>query len=233
MRRSGRHLAAGHAVDRVVDEHHGDRDAGLRGVDDLGEADGRQVAVALVGHDDRAQGWRACGRGRPPARGRGPPASCRRPCSSRGRRRSPRARSRPCGPARRGPRWRPPGTCERARGRIRGSSACSRPSRPRRRRGARSARRRRSCAHPLAPRSARRGPSRRSPPAAAARRRSGARARWPAVTTPAWLRASRSSSSIWPGPASTTTIRRARASSGSSRRDRERPQRHRPEEADA
>ena len=51
--RRRRHLAAGHAVDGVVDEDDGDRDAELRGPDDLGEADGGEVAVALVGDDDR------------------------------------------------------------------------------------------------------------------------------------------------------------------------------------
>ena len=46
------HLAAGHAVDRVVDEEDRDVLATIRGLHDLVAADGREVAVALVGEDD-------------------------------------------------------------------------------------------------------------------------------------------------------------------------------------
>ena len=51
-RRGGSHLAAGHAVDTVVNEDHRDGFAAVGGVDDLGGADGRQVAIALVGDHD-------------------------------------------------------------------------------------------------------------------------------------------------------------------------------------
>ena len=51
--RGGRQLAAGHAVRAVVHEHRGDALATRRGVDDLGRADGREVAVALVGQHER------------------------------------------------------------------------------------------------------------------------------------------------------------------------------------
>ena len=51
-RRGGRHLPAGHAVDAVVDEDHGDGLAAIGGVDDLGGADGGQVAIALVADHD-------------------------------------------------------------------------------------------------------------------------------------------------------------------------------------
>ena len=50
--RGGRHLAAGHAVDGIVDEDDGDILAAAGGVHDLGHADRGQVAVALVGEDD-------------------------------------------------------------------------------------------------------------------------------------------------------------------------------------
>ena len=50
-----RELPAGHAVDRVVHEDHGDREPHVRGVEDLREADRREVAVALVAHDDRVR----------------------------------------------------------------------------------------------------------------------------------------------------------------------------------
>ena len=50
--RGRRHLAAGHAVHAVVHEDHGDVLAAVGGVDALGGADGGQVAVALVGHDE-------------------------------------------------------------------------------------------------------------------------------------------------------------------------------------
>jgi hypothetical protein len=51
--RGGSHLSAGHSVDRVVDEHHADRDAELCGMDDLRQADRRQIAVALIADHDR------------------------------------------------------------------------------------------------------------------------------------------------------------------------------------
>ena len=46
------HLAAGHAVDGVVDENHGDVFASGGGADGLAQADGGKVAVALIGEDD-------------------------------------------------------------------------------------------------------------------------------------------------------------------------------------
>src|SRR6266567_82180 len=46
------HLAAGHAVGGVVDEEHRDVLAPVGGVDDLGGADGSQIAVPLVGKDE-------------------------------------------------------------------------------------------------------------------------------------------------------------------------------------
>ena len=45
----GGHLAAGHAVDAVVHEDHGDVLAPVGGGHGLGKADGGQVAVALIG----------------------------------------------------------------------------------------------------------------------------------------------------------------------------------------
>ena len=52
-RQRGRgHLAAGHAVDAVVHEDRGEALAACRRVDDLGGADGGEVAVALVGEHD-------------------------------------------------------------------------------------------------------------------------------------------------------------------------------------
>ena len=51
-REVGGHLAAGHAVNGVVDEDDGDILAAGGSVDRLGGADGGQVAVALVGEDD-------------------------------------------------------------------------------------------------------------------------------------------------------------------------------------
>src|ERR1039458_8889201 len=51
-RRSGGHLAAGHAVDTVVDEDYGDGLAAVGGVNDLRGADGRQIAIALVADYD-------------------------------------------------------------------------------------------------------------------------------------------------------------------------------------
>ena len=50
-RRRG-HLAAGHAVDAVVDEDRGDALPTGRGMDDLRRPDGGQVAVALVSEDE-------------------------------------------------------------------------------------------------------------------------------------------------------------------------------------
>ena len=43
------HLAAGHTVDGVVDEHHRDVLAAVAGVDGLGGTDSGQVTVALIG----------------------------------------------------------------------------------------------------------------------------------------------------------------------------------------
>ena len=61
------HLPAGHAVDRVVDEEHRQLLAAVRRLHRLVEADGRQIAVALVGHHHglvfRARDARAHGRG--------------------------------------------------------------------------------------------------------------------------------------------------------------------------
>ncbi len=51
-----RHLAAGHAVGGVVDEDHRHRLAAVGGVDDLAGADGRQIAVPLIGEDDSGRG---------------------------------------------------------------------------------------------------------------------------------------------------------------------------------
>jgi hypothetical protein len=48
----GRHLAAGHPVDCVVDEEDCDLFTAVGGVDDFGGADGSEVAVALIGDDD-------------------------------------------------------------------------------------------------------------------------------------------------------------------------------------
>src|SRR5699024_11087895 len=45
----GGHLAAGHAVNGVVDEDNGDLLAAVGGVDDLVGADGSEVTIALVG----------------------------------------------------------------------------------------------------------------------------------------------------------------------------------------
>ena len=45
-------LAAGHAVDGVVDEDDGDVFAAIGGMQNLGRADGRQIAIALVADDD-------------------------------------------------------------------------------------------------------------------------------------------------------------------------------------
>ena len=61
--RGRRHLSAGHAVDRVVDEEHADVLAAIGGVHDFRGADGRQVAVALVCHHD-GLGMRTLQRGR-------------------------------------------------------------------------------------------------------------------------------------------------------------------------
>ncbi len=67
----GRHLAAGHPVDGVVDEHDRDRDPELCRADDLGEPDRGQVAVSLVADHDRVRVRRLVAdrhRGRPPVR---------------------------------------------------------------------------------------------------------------------------------------------------------------------
>ena len=171
----GRHLAAGHAVDGVVDEDDGDRHAELRGLEDLGEADRREVAVALVADDDRIRGWRACGRAPPPARGRARPGCCRRRGSSRGTRAADRRdRDRAVLDAR-ARRWPRPGTCGRGRGRSRGSSGCCWPFRPSPWAWRSKRRRRRSCGSSSA---AQRRPDRASTISrslTAARRRSAAR----------------------------------------------------------
>ena len=61
--RRGRHLPAGHAVNGVVDEEHADVLAAIGGMDDLRRADGREVAIALVRHDN-GLGMRALERSR-------------------------------------------------------------------------------------------------------------------------------------------------------------------------
>ena len=70
-RRRRRHLPARHAVNRVIDENRRDRFAAVGGMQNLGRADGRQIAVALIRNDDRI-GARALQprrrRGRPPVR---------------------------------------------------------------------------------------------------------------------------------------------------------------------
>ncbi len=48
----GGHLTTSHAVDAVVDEHHGDVLAAVGSVEGFGGADGCQVAVALIGEDE-------------------------------------------------------------------------------------------------------------------------------------------------------------------------------------
>ena len=50
--RGRRHLAAGHAVDGVVDEDHGDVLTAQRGVHDLGQSDRGQIPIALVGENN-------------------------------------------------------------------------------------------------------------------------------------------------------------------------------------
>ena len=55
----GGHLAAGHAVNGVVDKDDGDVLAAGGGVDRFGSADGGQVAVALVGEDHVVRAGRA------------------------------------------------------------------------------------------------------------------------------------------------------------------------------
>ncbi len=50
----GSHLSAGHAIDAVVDEDDGDGLAAVGGVDDLGGADGGEIAIALIADDDAA-----------------------------------------------------------------------------------------------------------------------------------------------------------------------------------
>ena len=47
--RGGGHLAASHAVDRVVDEENGDLFSAIGGMDDLGRADRGEVAISLIG----------------------------------------------------------------------------------------------------------------------------------------------------------------------------------------
>ena len=47
--RGRRHLPAGHAIDRVVDEEDADFFSAIGGVDDFGRADRGQVSIALIG----------------------------------------------------------------------------------------------------------------------------------------------------------------------------------------
>ena len=51
-KRGRRHLAAGHAVDGVIDEEYGNLFAAIGGVHDFSGADGSQIAVALVRQHD-------------------------------------------------------------------------------------------------------------------------------------------------------------------------------------
>ena len=69
----GGHLAAGHAVDAVVDEDDGDVLPAVGGGNRLGQADGGEVAVALVGEDQavRIGALHAGGYGAGAAVGRG------------------------------------------------------------------------------------------------------------------------------------------------------------------
>ncbi len=53
----GRHLAGCHAVNGVVGKKHADFFPAGCGVNDFGRADGRQIAVALIGEDDLVEGW--------------------------------------------------------------------------------------------------------------------------------------------------------------------------------
>ena len=50
--RGGRHLSAGHAIDRVIDEEYGDVFTAIGGVNNLRRADRRQIAIALIADDD-------------------------------------------------------------------------------------------------------------------------------------------------------------------------------------
>ena len=50
--RGGSSLAAGHAVNRVVDENHGNVLTAIGGVQNLRRADGREISVALVANDN-------------------------------------------------------------------------------------------------------------------------------------------------------------------------------------
>ncbi len=52
--RGGRHLSARHAVDRVIDEEHGDVFTAIGGVNNLRRADRRQISIALIADDDAA-----------------------------------------------------------------------------------------------------------------------------------------------------------------------------------
>jgi hypothetical protein len=67
--RGGRHLAAGHTVNRVIDEHHRDGFAAIGGMHDFGAADGGQVAIALIAQNNAlgtaALHCRGYGRGAP------------------------------------------------------------------------------------------------------------------------------------------------------------------------
>ena len=59
-----RHLSARHAVNSVVHEKDGDLLAAVGGMHDLGGADGRQVAVSLIGNDDLVRAGSFDSRGR-------------------------------------------------------------------------------------------------------------------------------------------------------------------------
>ena len=51
---SGSHLAAGHSIDRIVNEEDGNFFAAIGGVNDFGGSDRGKVAIALVGNHDLA-----------------------------------------------------------------------------------------------------------------------------------------------------------------------------------
>ncbi len=59
LKRGGRHLPAGHAVDGVVHEDDGDLLPAVGGVDCLRGADGQQIPIPLVGDDDGLRDARA------------------------------------------------------------------------------------------------------------------------------------------------------------------------------
>ena len=63
--RGGRHLPAGHAIDRIVDEEDADFFSAIGGVHDFRRADRGQVSIALIGDHDlvRTGPLQAGGRG--------------------------------------------------------------------------------------------------------------------------------------------------------------------------